>query len=436
MEAVQRITAYRAILENEEPTSRFAHNPRRPDKAEDEYEVMQVPTVEYVHEWLTEWGGSEDVTRAMLHAVPAQALHATIDFLTPENRARFGGVPLHTTFLQRLPFVRTRFWNYLPLTPLAVETHDLRGADVIVSSSHAFAKGVLTTAEQLHVSYVHSPMRYAWDLHHQYLQDYGLDRGPKGLLARYLFHRLRQWDRHTANNVDLFLANSRHVQRRIWRAYRRPSRVLYPPVAVRRFAFEPRKGDYYVTVSRLVSYKRIDLLLEAFRAMPQRKLVVIGDGPEAPRLRAMCPPNVELLGYQPGEVVQQYLGGARAFVFAALEDFGISPVEAQACGTPVIAYGVGGATETVRDLRSAAQPTGLLFPEQTPDSLREAVLAFEEASIDPQDCREWAETFDESRFEVGWRGVLQQAWEAWSREPASVEALLVDRPAGAAVMPC
>ncbi|HEY0825759.1 MAG TPA: glycosyltransferase [Ramlibacter sp.] len=385
-------------------------------------QAPDVPQVRYVHEWLTEWGGSEDVTRAMLRSVPGIALHATVDFLSDANRARFGGVPIRTTFLQRAPGARTRFWNYLPLTPLAVETHDLRDAQVIVSSSHAFAKGVLTTAEQMHVSYVHSPMRYAWDLHHEYLADYGLDRGAKGMLARYVFHRLRQWDRQTANNVDLFLANSRHVQRRIWRTYRRLARVLYPPVAVGRFRFEPRKGDHYVTVSRLVSYKRIDLLLEAFRAMPQRKLLVIGDGPEAPRLRAMCPPNVELLGFQPDEVVQQHLGGARAFLFAAHEDFGISPVEAQACGTPVIAYGVGGSRETVRDLRSEARATGLLFDQQTPASLQAAVEAFDGAAIDPHDCRRWAERFDEPVFAASFRDIVEQAWTAWCRDPSSVEA--------------
>lgn len=379
------------------------------------------PRIHYVHEWLTDWGGSEDVTRAMLQAVPGEALHATIDFLTPEHRSRFGGVRMHTTFLQRLPAARKRFWHYLPLTPLAVETHDLRAAQVIVSSSHAFAKGVLTTADQLHVSYVHSPMRYAWDLHHDYLADYRLDRGARGLLARYIFHRLRQWDRQTANNVDLFLANSRHVQRRIWRTYRRLARVLYPPVQVERFRFEPRKAGHYVTVSRLVSYKRIDLLLEAFRGMPQRRLVVIGDGPEMPRLRAMCPPNVELLGYQPAEAVQQHLGSARAFLFAAHEDFGISPVEAQACGTPVIAYGVGGSRETVRDVRSEAHPTGLLFDTQDPAALRSAVEAFDAVAIDPRDCRRWAERFDEAVFRQEYRRVLEQAWSAWRRDPSSVE---------------
>jgi glycosyltransferase involved in cell wall biosynthesis len=382
---------------------------------------MDLPLVNYVHEWLTDWGGSEDVTRAMMEAVPPAGLYATIDHLKPQDRARFGTVPIHTTFLQRAPGVRTRFSHYLPLTPLAVETHDVRDAGIIVSSSHACAKGVLTTAEQLHVSYVHSPMRYAWDLHHEYLADYGLQRGARGILARTIFHRLRQWDRNTANNVDLFLANSIHVQRRIWRCYRRPAVVLYPPVSVDRFGFEARKEDYYVTVSRLVSYKRIDLMLEAFRAMPSRRLVVIGSGPEAERLHAICPPNVTLMGFQPHEVVQQQLSGARAFLFAAHEDFGISPVEAQACGTPVIAYGIGGAAETVRDLRSKDRPTGLLFDRQTPQALQEAVEAFDAAAIDPQACRAWAETFSEQQFKGRFTASMERAWDAWRRDPTSVE---------------
>lgn len=387
-----------------------------------------VPRVGYVHEWLTDWGGSEDVVRSMLAARRGEALFATIDFLSDADRVKFGGTPIRTTFLQKLPGMRKGFWNYLPLTPLAVETHHLRGADIIVSSSHAFAKGVLTTAEQLHVSYVHSPMRYAWDLHHEYLADYRLDRGVKGLLARYMFHRLRQWDRQAANNVDLFLANSRHVQRRIWRAYRRPSIVLHPPVAVSEFKFESCKSDHYVSVSRLVSYKRIDLLLDAFRQMPQRRLVVIGDGPEAPRLQAMCPPNVQLLGRQPHEVVQQHLGSARAFLFAAQEDFGISPVEAQACGTPVIAYGVGGSRETVRDLRTAGRPTGLLFERQSVDSLCAAIEAFDRACIDPYACREWAETFDEQLFQSRYVQLLDRAWDAWRQDPISVEAAVLAAP--------
>lgn len=388
------------------------------------------PRVAYVHDWLTEWGGSEDVLRAMMACVPADALHATIDFLAPADRARLGGPAPRTTFLQRLPGARTRFWNYLPLTPLAVETHDLGDAQVVVSSSHAFAKGALTTAQQLHVSYVHSPMRYAWDLHHQYLRDYGLSRGLKGLLARYMFHRLRQWDRQTAHNVDLFLANSRHVQQRIWRAYRRPARVLYPPVRTAQWQLQERKEGHYVTVSRLVSYKRVDLIVQAFARMPGRELVVIGGGPELERLRAVAPANVKVLGWQPDAVVQQYMGGARAFVFAAHEDFGISPVEAQACGTPVIALGIGGARETVRDLGSPGGPTGVLFPEQTVASLVEAVERFEQAGavFDPHVCRAWAQTFGEERFQREFTQIVEQAWQDWQADPCSVEDRLVPLP--------
>lgn len=387
---------------------------------------MQTPSVGYVHEWLTEWGGSEEVVRQMIAAVPGHTLFAIIDFLSDVDRAKLGAIQIQTTFLQRAPLARTRFWNYLPLMPLAVETHDLRDADVIVSSSHAFAKGVLTTAEQLHLCYAHSPMRYAWDLHHEYLADYGLQRGLKGMLARYMFHRLRQWDRQTANNVDLFLANSHHVRRRIWRTYRRPAQVLYPPVATDSFTLQDRKEDYYVTVSRLVSYKRVDLMLEAFRSMPDRKLVVIGEGPEAARLRASCPANVSLMGWQADDVVRQHLQAAKAFIFAAREDFGISPVEAQACGTPVIAYGVGGAAETVRDLRKAQQPTGLLFDEQTPESLASAVRAFEArgAMIDPHECRAWSENFSRERFRVEFQRYLAQAVDAWRRDPAEVESVV------------
>jgi glycosyltransferase involved in cell wall biosynthesis len=248
------------------------------------------------------------------------------------------------------------------------------------------------------------------------------------VLARYLFHRLRQWDRQTANNVDLFLANSHHVRQRIWRTYRRPARVLYPPVRTARFQLQTTRDDHYVTVSRLVSYKRVDLIVEAFRNLPNKKLLVIGDGPELPRLRANCPPNVELMGFQSDEVVQRTVGSARAFVFAAHEDFGISPVEAQACGTPVIAYGVGGATETVRDLRSQPQPTGLLFPQQTPASLVEAIEAFEASSsrIDPHDCHAWAQRFGEERFTEAFSAIVAQAWDVWQRNPREVEARLIE----------
>jgi glycosyltransferase involved in cell wall biosynthesis len=395
-------------------------------------EARAAPRVACVHEWLVEWGGSEDCLRLMLECYPQAQLHATIDFLSDTDRARLGGRTARTTFLQRAPRVRQGFWNYLPLTSLAVETHDAGAADIIISSSHAFAKGVLTRGDQLHVSYVYSPMRYAWDLHHEYLRDYKLDRGVKGMLARYLFHRLRIWDRQTANNVDLFVAISRHVQQRIWRTYRRPAHVIYPPVRTTEFTLQSVKDDFYVTVSRLVSYKRIDMLVDAFRAMPSRKLVVIGDGPMLPALRAACPPNVTLLGWQPHDVVQRHLQAARAFLFAAHEDFGISPVEAQACGTPVIAYGAGGSLETVKGLDSA-RPTGMFFAEQTAACVAQAVQAFEDAGavFDPHACREWAEQFSEERFKREFSECVDRAWDQWRRDPRGLEAALAG-PAAAA----
>jgi glycosyltransferase involved in cell wall biosynthesis len=386
-----------------------------------------------VHEWLAEWGGSEDCVRLILECYPQASLYATIDFLSQQDRLRLGGRGIRTTFLQHAPWARTRFWNYLPITGFAVEGHDVSDAEMIISSSHAFAKGVLTRADQLHVSYVYSPMRYAWDLHRQYLRDYKLDRGVQGMLARYMFHRLRRWDRHTANNVDLFMAISRHVQQRIWRTYRRPSKVIYPPVKTDRYRLQVQKEDHYVTVSRLVSYKRIGLMLEAFRSMPSRKLVVVGDGPEMPMLKATCPPNVTLMGRQPDEVVERQLQAAKAFLFAAHEDFGISPLEAQACGTPVIAYGAGGSLETVRALNIAPRPTGVFFAQQSAASLAQAVAAFEAAGpvFDPYACREWAERFSEERFKREFTQCVDQAWSLWQRDPRQIEDALTDGPTGA-----
>lgn len=390
-------------------------------------EQSNQPAVALVHEWLTEWGGSEDVIRNILNSIPNVQLFATIDYLSNENRQKLNISEIKTTFLQHAPFVKKSFWNYIPLTPLAVETHDVSSADIIVSSSHAFAKGVLTHAQQMHISYVYSPMRYAWDLHQQYMRDYSLSQGLKGYLARWIFHKIRQWDRQTSNNVDLYVAISKHVQKRIWRTYRRHSCLIYPPVRVHNFSLCSDKDDYYLTVSRLVSYKRVDLMLEAFRMMPHRKLVVIGDGPEFKKLKSLCPPNVELKGRLPDKQVQEYLESARAFIFAAHEDFGISPVEAQACGTPVIAYGVGGSVETVRDVRSQSEPTGLLFFKQTAKALSEAVDDFDALSsaISAENCRKWAEQFSEERFQRELKILINESWNVWTNDPLMLERKLL-----------
>lgn len=368
-----------------------------------------------VHDWLDVWGGAESVTAAMLSILGDAQLHALFDHLSPENRCRMGVEHVETTFLQHIPGLKSRFWYGLPLMPLAIEQFDLRGYDTVVSSSHAFAKGVLTTADQLHVSYVHSPMRYAWDLHHEYLSDYGMTRGLKSWLARLVFHRLRHWDRQTANNVDLFLANSENVARRIWKTYRRRSVVLYPPVDLSRFSVSAARDNYYVSVSRLVSYKRVDIAIEAFNRMPEKRLLIIGNGPELAKLKALANPNIDFLGYQPDAIVAEYLAKARALVFAANEDFGITPVEAQAAGTPVIALKRGGAVETVRDAVSQPLGTGVFFPEQSVDSLISTIRDSESLidGISSAHCRANAERFSAQVFNTRFRQLMDTAQETW-----------------------
>lgn len=333
--------------------------------------------VAIVHEWLTTLGGSERVLEQMLAMFPAADLFALVDFLPPELRGLLGGRRVTTSFIQRLPGAERGYRKYLPLMPLAVEQWDLSGYDLVLSNSTAVAKGVITGPEQLHICHCCSPMRYAWDLQHQYLRESGLGAGPMGIVARYLLHRIRVWDVRTANGVDEFVAISHYVARRIEKVYRRRAEVIYPPVDVDFFTPEGGRADYYLAASRLVPYKRMDLILEAFAAMPSRRLVVIGDGPDMKKLKRLAAPNVELLGFQPMPVLREHLRRARALVFAAEEDFGILPVEAQACGTPVIAYGRGGSRETVRADGNGEGPTGVFFEEQSAAAIRRGVDDFE-----------------------------------------------------------
>lgn len=370
--------------------------------------------VAVVHEWLVDYSGSERVVEQMLLMFPQADLFSVVDFLPDHLRHFVGGRRAKTTFIQKLPRAQRSYRSWLPLMPLAVEQHDLSGYDLVLSSAHAVAKGVLTGPDQLHVSYVHSPMRYAWDLQHQYLREAGLASGPKGWLAKWLLHKLRLWDTRTAHGVDRFLANSRFIGRRVKKCYGRDADVIYPPVDVSGFAFRADKDDFYVTASRFVPYKRVDLIVEAFASMPQRKLVVIGDGPDNDKVRAKAGPNVTFLGYAPKDVLRDHLQRARAFVFAAEEDFGIVPVEAQACGTPVIAFGRGGALETVRGL-DHAQPTGVFFPEQSVASIVGAVDAFEAAGsrVTAQACRTNAESFSAERFRAEYGAFVVRAWQTF-----------------------
>jgi len=367
--------------------------------------------VALVHEWFDTYYGSERVAAQILACFPEADVFTLIDVMAEEQRGFLAGHRIHTSFLQRLPFARRRFRLYLPLMPLAIEQFDLAGYDLVLSSSHAFAKGVLTGPAQLHVAYIHAPMRYAWEYQHQYLRQSGLARGLRGALTRCVLHYLRLWDHRTANQVDHYLANSRFIARRIDKIYRRPSAVVYPPVEVDSFALQATKEDYYVAVSRFAPYKHTETIVEAFRELPGQRLVVIGDGPGLARARARAPANTTLLGFQPFAALQRHLAAAKALIFAAEEDFGITPVEAQACGTPVIAFAAGGALETVRGL-DQAKPTGLFFEAQTAAAIVAAVERFERArgAIDPDDCRANALTFTPERFRNAYRAEVAQAW--------------------------
>ena len=355
--------------------------------------------VAIVHDWLVVSGGAEKVLKNIIECFPTADLFAIVDFL--EDREIVKGKQVETSFIQRLPFAKRRYRAYLPLMPIAIEQVDLSAYDLVISSSHAVAKGVLTGPNQVHVSYVHSPIRYAWDLQHQYLREAHLTDGIKSAMARLLLHYIRGWDSRSANGVDHLLANSQFIARRIQKAYHRDATVIYPPVDLKNMTMCTRKDDFYVTASRMVPYKRIDLIVQAFSKTPERRLVVIGDGPEMKKIKSMAGHNVAILGHQPSDVLVDHLRRARAFVFAAEEDFGISVVEAQACGTPVIAFGKGGALESVVGL-PLERPTGVFFGEQTPESLLTAVGRFERSGhlFDPHQIRRNAERFSSENFKA------------------------------------
>lgn len=356
--------------------------------------------VAIVCEWLVGYAGSEKVLAEILQIYPEADLFAVVDFLNDEDRSNLKKKKASTTFIQKLPGARKNYRHYLPLMPLAIEQFDLSSYDLVISNSHAVAKGVLTGPDQMHVSYVHSPIRYAWDLQHQYLNESGLSRGLKSWVARWLLHKIRIWDYRTAAGVDFFVCNSDFISRRIAKVYGRPSDVIYPPVDVGGFTLHEAKQDFYLTASRLVPYKRVELIVDAFALMPNKKLIVIGDGPDLAKIRAKATSNIEVLGYQTFESLKSHMQRAKAFVFAAEEDFGIAPVEAQACGTPVIAYGKGGALETVVGTGDQSTRTGIFFSKQTTEELIAAVSSFEalDFSICPSVCRRNAERFSRQRF--------------------------------------
>lgn len=357
---------------------------------------MAAERVAILHDWLVTWGGAERVLEQMLACYPDADVFCIVEDLDAERRGVLDGRRVHTSFIQRLPRAKRAYWHYAGLMPLAVEQFDLRGYDLVLSSSHAVALGAIAGPDQLHVSFLHSPMRFAWDLQPLYLESFGFATGPKSLAARLLFHYLRSWDRGAANGVDRMLTCSAFAARRIAKVHRRSAAVVHPPVDVERFAPSEshEREPYFLAGSRMNPFKRIDLVVEAFRALPGQRLLVLGDGPDLPKIRALAGPNVELLGHVSDAEVRRRMQGASAFVHAAVEDFGIAMGEAQACGTPVIALGGGGACEIVKDA------TGVLFGEQSAAGVREGVERFlaQRERFDPRACRENALRFSEQRF--------------------------------------
>ena len=378
-----------------------------------------------VHEWFSprSVGGAEQVVEAVDSLLRNLGREPQLAALIDAESCRMGswlyGRSVLTSPIQNLPWGRSHVQQYLPLLPFAIEQIDLGAAELVISSSHLVAKGVLTAPDQLHISYVHTPVRYAWDQMHAYLQRSALVRRGLGPLIRWQLHALRQWDQLSAQRVDHLIANSRFTARRIRKYWGRDASVIHPPVDVNRFRWNADRDDFYLCLGRLVPYKRVDLVVEAFNRLGL-PLLVVGDGPERARLEALAGPTVTLLGRQSGPQVEQLMSRCRAFVYAGLEDFGIAPVEAMAAGAPVIGLGRGGLLDTVRCAAAGLrEPTGVLFPEQSVESLVQAVEWFEQQriwrSLDSESIRQWAERFRPEAFSARFESVLRTAWRAHRR---------------------
>lgn len=353
-----------------------------------------------VYDWLVQIGGGEKTLAAIAEIQPCP-IYA---LLADRKQKFFSEWEMHTSFLQHFPFAKQCYRYYLPFFSQAIESLDVSAYDCVLSVSHAVAKGVRTHVDQLHLCYCFTPMRYAWDLSQCYME--GL-HPLKRWMAQAVLAKLRRWDRNTSH-VQHFAAISRYVAERIQRIYGREATVIYPPVDTDAFCLDENKEDYYLTVSRMVPYKKIDLIVEAFASCPDKKLIVIGDGPEMHSVQKKAGKNCEIIGFQSDVVVRQYMQKAKGFIFAAEEDFGIVPIEAQATGTPVIAFGRGGALETI-----ISEETGIFFEKQTVSSMMQALNRFETIEWDPVKIRAQALRFSKARFQREFQMFVREKVEAF-----------------------
>lgn len=367
--------------------------------------------IAFVHDWLVTYAGAERVLEQMLNCFPEADLFSTVDFLKDNEKEFIKNKKVKTSFIQKLPFAKKKYRNYLPLMPLAVEQLDLSGYDLIISSSHAVAKGIISGPNQIHICMCYTPIRYAWDLQNQYLKDSKLEKGVKGFFLKLILHYIRIWDNSNSSGVDHFIAISNFISKRIKKFYGRDSDVIYPPVDLEKFKLNSEvRSDYYVTCSRMVSYKKIDLIVDTFsNELKDKKLLVIGDGPDRKKIQKLAKSNITFLGSANDEILYDKISNSKAFIFAAYEDFGIAPIEAQSCGTPVIAFGKGGALETIKGMDSI-KPTGVFFKKQNSKSLAESVLIFEKnySKFIPENCRDNAKRFSIERFKNEFKTFIEQ----------------------------
>lgn len=333
-----------------------------------------MPKIALVHDWFNEAGGAEMVVKEILNCYPEADIFCLFDFFNQGNRDFYlSGKKTRTSFIQKVPFAKQRYRNLFPLFPYAIESLDLKDYDIIISSSSCVAKGVKRELGQLHISYCHSPARYAWDLKEDYLR-VTKTLATKAIL-KYFFEKLRKWDMKSSDRVDFFIANSDFVRGRIKDFFGRESTVIYPPVDVEMKESIEKRGDYYFTISRLVTYKNVDMIVDAFRKMPELKLEIAGDGPMKKKIIKNLPPNVKYLGYIDDETKHQKISQAKAFIAAATEDFGITIVEAQSYCTPVIVPSIGGYIETVNN------NTGVFFRQKTEGDMVSTIRAFHSSNI-------------------------------------------------------
>jgi glycosyltransferase involved in cell wall biosynthesis len=362
-----------------------------------------------VHDWLVVYGGAERVLEQILNVFPDADLYSLIDFVSEEQRKFIQKKKTKTSFLQSFPGAKTQYRNYLPFMPLAIEQFDFSEYDLVISSSHAVSKGVITAPHQLHICFFNGFMHYIWDQQTLYLGKTPKNKF-KDAFSRLVFHYIRNWDYLSSQRPDLCIVNSRFSAISLQKFYKRTAKIIYPPVNTDFIDINSQKEDYYITVARFVPIKKIDLIVQTFTQM-DKPLIVVGDGPEFSNIQKFAGEKIKFLGFQPTEVIKSYLAKARAFVFASNEPFGIVSVEAQACGTPVIAFGKGGALETVLE-----NQTGVFFKNQTIEALQDAVERFEKMSFDPDVIRKNAERFSAERFRLEFKNFVDAAWQDFQEQ--------------------